>query len=110
MYTREMYTKKQVSHDEYFVFLADCCSIGNFNTKFLREVHTALRTDQHLNNISLYRWDSLALRNQQEHSRKLREVNNGECWSLAVGVCMLKAKARFEAIARFGPVTADFIQ
>lgn len=99
MYTRQQYMDKQVSHDEYYKTLADAAGIGNFDDAFLDRVRKCIEQgDEHLNNIALSKWDNMCI--MDRHNAALRDElkRRNDQLSLSTGVCMRKAKSRFEAM------------
>lgn len=102
MITREEYIAGKVSHQDYYKSLADACGIGGFDKDFLFKVKKALDEDDfHLHSIPLHLWGNMCLRDMKNpHFDKVFK-ERGESNSLSTGVCMRKAKARFEALNAF---------
>ena len=93
MLTRKQYMSSEVTHQQYY---------EQFSTEALREfvkqrfpvqeLKAAYIEGKHLNSIPLQLWDNMAIVTRQAVEEKLRDA--GDFWSLAGGVCILKAIAR----------------
>lgn len=108
---RDDYMAGKVDHQTFY--LAVCDAIGRETIeKIVRhgftvaEIREALRTDEHLNNLALVRWDRLhpsVMQAVKENGREVMAVSWSAksplttgyiCWSLSDSVCTLKAAAR----------------
>lgn len=78
-------------HREYYSQFVTENTI-NYVIKFIGEKRLRDSKDQHLNDIPLQEWDSLAIFCKPTHSVKLKEA--GAFWSLSAGVCILKEASR----------------
>jgi hypothetical protein len=95
--TRADYMAGRVSHDEYYRAVVRTAGLHYSDTHpdvaKWRE-HLAAG-DVHLNRLPLVYWDRLAGLAQASLARALRA--HGDAWSLAGGVCAVKAAARMAA-------------
>lgn len=108
---RDDYMAGRVDHQTFY--LAVCDAIGRETIeKIVRygftvaEIREALKTDEHLNDLELARWDRLhpsVMQAVKENGRATMEVSWSAksplatgyiCWSLSESVCVLKAAAR----------------
>lgn len=91
VYTREQYIRGEVTHEKYF---------GQFVTPEVKRIvlrsitldELLKSTDEHMNDIPLYRWDSLV------HSilnASIKQIKAADEWTTkSTGVCIAKAAAR----------------
>ena len=102
MITRKQYMADSHSlHHAYYLQLAGMSRLGAHDLPVsIEEIREALKTDEHLNNIPLYRWDACARsveRQMRPAVTKAEEYPAGPgntVWSLSDGVCALKALAK----------------
>lgn len=91
MITRADYMEGRASHDAYYGEIAG--ELGyRFPAADIEKFKRALETDAHMNNIPLAWWDAQAVGLQSAIARILKP--RGDHYSLAGGVCTLKAAAR----------------
>ena len=92
MYSRQDYLQNKCSHRQYYAQFVDDSVRRMVEQYFTLETLRA-STDEHLNDIPLRRWDSLAI--MLVHYSSIRELlrEYGDFWSLAGGVCILKEAA-----------------
>lgn len=85
-------------HHAYYLQLAQMSGLGARSLPTsLDKIRTALKSDEHLNNIPLQLWDSAALNRKSmmsDHIAKCEESRHKGLWSLGDGVCILKALAK----------------
>jgi hypothetical protein len=85
---RERYMNNEISHQEFYTWLADEIHISDRRLPFTLEQIKA-STDPHLNDLPLAKWDACdAWVRHQAASYGMK------AWSLSDTVCVLKAVAR----------------
>ena len=90
MFTRKQYMNDECSHREYYAQLVSDHIRDSVLRRFgLERIRNSLKEDQHLNNIPLHLWDSLA---DCVSFSKYEELGDFE--TLAGCVCALKEAAR----------------
>ncbi len=87
---RAQYLSGAVSHEEYYLWLADSLGIGAWALPVSIET-LRKSTDPHFNDITLWTWDK-----QHETVRRAAGAGGARSWSLSDTVCVLKAIARRE--------------
>jgi hypothetical protein len=96
---RQDYMTGKVSHEEYYGYIAELAGISFSNSKEFIEkrIVPALEAgDEHLNTIALRNWDIMAANASPAIKRALKQVE-GEFYSMAIGVCVMKAAAKIAA-------------
>jgi hypothetical protein len=87
---RGRYLEKEISHDEYYLWLADQIGVTFALVPFPKEtIKAELKKDRCLNGTPLRAWDA-------KHP-VVAYYAAGLVWSLSDTVCVLKAVARREA-------------
>lgn len=102
MITRKEYmANSEKLHHAYYLQIALKSGLTKHHLPaFLPEIKEALKTDRHLNNIPLLRWDARAANTKQLVTKQItiaEEFPAGPSkvvWSLGDGVCILKALAK----------------
>ena len=93
--TRKDYMSKKVSHQDYYNSLATIAGVVFGDRSFIKRCSQALENgDEHLNTISLERWDNMSLNDRYNTSLVAELKKRGDSLSLSVGVCMRKAKMK----------------
>jgi len=88
---RQDYLNGKISHEDYYSEIAKRAGVAF--TKDDSIVKEAMKsTDEHLNDIELYRWDAIAHGSQNAIDKAMREL--GDFWSLSGGVCVVKQAVR----------------
>lgn len=86
-YMRKLYMEHKISHDDYYLWLADTIR-ADYSMIPVSDSALLDSTDEYMNDIELHIWDSHdPLVRSLAYSRKLP-------WSLSDTVCVLKALAR----------------
>lgn len=93
MWTRQQYMNKECTHQEYYLPIAQECGISLVKSDIawycLRD------TDENFNQLtSLGQWDRIAVLSERCFRKALEK--RGDFYSLAGGLCILKAMARHE--------------
>ena len=97
MITRQDYLDGKATFEEYYGEIAREC--GNlYLPASTEEIREFLKTDKHLNNIPLQRWDMAGLAQKSIIAPIVGKRDAGGC-SLSDLVCVLKASARIQANA-----------
>lgn len=87
---RKDYMNKAVTHHQYYSSVADGARIDLSKHKDLTKWRDMLASgDEHLNKLGLTYWDQLAANNRLSIAISLK--THGDFWSLAGGVCTIKA-------------------
>lgn len=97
---RSDYMEHRVSFEEYYQHIAELAGISfDQNDDFIPNcVIPALKKgDKHLNTIPLRWWDAMSMGNALAINKALSQVE-GETYSLALGVCVMKSAARKAAL------------
>lgn len=90
--TREDYMNGKVTHKEFYRSVAHEAGISFANSSMLPKIKAALASgDEHLNTIPLQTWDALAHVSRTQIATALKK--HGDFYSMAGGVCTLKAAA-----------------
>ena len=85
-----------ITHAEFYGYVANESGIGEFPEAFLSRVRIALKSgDDHLNTIKLGEWDTLADRAKFRITHVLKSC--GDFYSMAGGVCVMKQAAKIQA-------------
>ena len=84
---RRRYMKNEISHDEYYLWLAKSIGLAIQDVPFSLERLKA-STGPHFNDLPLPRWDS------RHRFVQYEAFQRGLAWSLSDTVCCLKALAR----------------
>ncbi len=96
--TRKNYMDGLITHDEYYCGLADVIgrrAIERLIPAAVDEVRTALKTDPHLNNIPLCKWDREdPFVRAMAYGNLIEPITGSRGWSLSDTVCVLKAVAK----------------
>ena len=100
MITRQEYMANQATHNAYYGEIAEACGVTFKDPVDLERFRTALRTDEHMNNIPLGWWDNRAAALMMYNGGTVREElkKRGDGYSMASGVCIMKAAARKAAL------------
>lgn len=87
---RQRYMSNELSHDDYYLWLADWVGLGNSLIPFPADkIALALaKGDKHLNTLPLMGWDRM------DGTVRVYVRRKGLAWSLSDTVCCLKAMAR----------------
>ena len=93
MWTRQQYMNKECTHQEYYLPIAQECGISLVKSDIawycLRDA------DENFNQLtSLGQWDRIAVLSERCFRKALE--TRGDFYSLAGGLCILKAMARHE--------------
>lgn len=91
MITRQDYMTGKATHREYYADVLRSAHIS-FSKEDPIVIKAAASKDKHYNDISLARWDSLALLNSGRLATAFKERN--DFYSLAGGVCAMKEAVR----------------
>lgn len=92
-FTRQQYLDKECTHRQYYAQFVTAGIIKSVSNRFGKNaIVKALETNEHLNNIDLARWDSLAITHESSLRGKMKQV--GDRYSLAGGVCVMKEAAK----------------
>ncbi len=84
---RQQYLAREISHDEYYLWLADLIHfLPQVLDHLMDQVSTS--TDPHLNDVPLHLWDNL------HFVIRPLAAKVGLSWSLSDSVCTAKAKAK----------------
>lgn len=97
MWTRKQYMDKEVSHQEYYLEMAQLGGMYLFPDTVERTRKALADGDEHLNTIPLGYWDGLALAQKRAICKANKMRGEPHAWSLGEGVCALKALARHRA-------------
>lgn len=93
MITHEQYMADSAKlHHAYYLEIARAAGVRFSDPKDIARFREALTTDKHMNNIPLAWWDARAMGLGHGTRQALRE--RGTFYSMAIGVCILKAAAR----------------
>lgn len=93
---RQDYMSGKISHQDYYGNIAELSGITFSGSRDFIEkrVIPALEAgDAHLNTIPLQQWDIMAATASDAIKSTLRQIE-GEFYSLALGVCTMKAAAK----------------
>jgi hypothetical protein len=91
--TRADYMSGKVTHEQFYRSVVARAGLSLNNHPDVPKWRDMLASgDEHLNKLGLDYWDRLALFCQSSVSRSLRE--HGDFYSMAGGVCAVKAAAR----------------
>ena len=91
MNTRKQYMNKECTHQEYYEEIGKEAGVVIPDDVMN---HVRKSTDEHLNDIPLYIWDRTA--GWFKHQIAIAKQKRGDFWSLAGGVCVVKAMARMQ--------------
>ena len=90
---RARYMRGEISHQDYYCWLADSIGVTvEMLPATVEQIREALKTDEHLNNIPLIRWD-----NRDMIIRPMAYTHRLP-WALSDTVCTLKAVAKRAAL------------
>lgn len=92
-FTRKQLRNEEVSPHDYYMQFATPAIVSMVAGEFSPEELNA-STDPHFNDISLDRWDQMALRIRNFLSYDLIKETQEYSFSLAFGVCVCKAIAK----------------
>ncbi len=95
MLTRKDYMADSANlHDAYYLEIANACGVKFTDPATIERFRKALLDDEHMNNIPLGWWDNRVI--SLKRSLNVRQVlkDRGDFYSMAGGVCILKAAAR----------------
>jgi hypothetical protein len=101
MITRKQYLEdsENLHHKYYKQFVTPEIRDVILTSIGLNELHWLYEKDEHLNNIPLSRWDSMAAGFRREIDTKMRAV--GDLWSLGGGTCVFKTAARMIVLREY---------
>lgn len=101
MITRQEYMANQATHNDYYGEIAEVCGVTFKDPADLERFRIALRSDEHMNNIPLNWWDARAQSLMRHNGNTVRAElkKRGDGYSMAGGVCIMKAAARKAALA-----------
>lgn len=91
--TRRDYIDRKITHEQYYGSIVAAAQIPLQHHKDLTRWQDMIdRGDEDLTGLDLNYWDALAATWQASITRALR--THGDSWSLAGGVCTIKATVR----------------
>jgi hypothetical protein len=95
MIMRSDYMNNPTLHHAYYLEIAQAAGLTARSLPAdVATIREKLKTDEHLNNIPLGRWDSQALNNMSAIGRASKERGDVNSHTLCNGVCALKALAK----------------
>jgi hypothetical protein len=95
--TRSNYHEGKISHDEYYLTLAEIAGI-KFSDVFIERVRECLdNEDDNLSGIPLREWDTMCQNDRYNPFLRFELKRRGDTLSLSTGVCMRKSMARHQA-------------
>lgn len=94
MFTRKHLMNKECTHSEYYAQLSEPFKEVLRRTNPAIEWKRLIEEDEHLNNINLSFWDTIATQYSYQVAALNKKIYGKMTWSLSDGVCAAKEAAR----------------